>query len=148
MFALVHCFLFFTLIILSFGQQQDCYFVDNAGSSEVLDLRSLKDVEITYIGDTYNYTYSICSNHLYCETVFYEDDVYVMVDQYEPDGIHDDECWWLAQWDDIDIKQPTYNPTLKTWTFPPYPGQPCLTQGIDMRTTNLIWNCNASGKYE
>ena len=46
-----------------------------------------------------------------------------MIDQHEPNGTIEGECWWLAQWNDFgDNPQPQYNEANRTWTFPPFTG--------------------------
>ena len=129
-----------SMVITPLSQQQDCYFIDTINSSQVLDLRALNEITLQYsdgIGQ-YNYSYSICSNNLPC-LLYTGQEIYVMSYQYDLPAT---DCLWLAQWDDNDIKQPSYNSSSQIWTFPQFEGQSCYDFGGISRNTTIHWQCD------
>ena len=122
------------LISITYSQPENCLFTDvNTGTIQ-LDLRPLSRMTIGpyFDGEQYNYTYSICSNSLLCNTQR-ELPPYVMIDTHIYDQTNG-ECWWLAKFNDT--IQPEYISTTETWLFPPMPGQGCVGLNGTNRTTH------------
>ena len=112
-----------------------------------LDLSSLDKTTIFfYDGSTYNYTYSICSNSLYCKH-YYDDPQIVSLKQGKPNSEEQDDCWWLLKWDNGKV-QPSYNPTTETWTFKYDDGMPCPSPEDPPRQTTVNWHCNPDTSHQ
>ena len=131
--------------IPSISQSNECIFIDTTTNEYKLDLSSLINTELFYYdGSTYNYTYTVCSNSLDCEPENAPSAI-VSLKQGEPYDIeHDQDCWWLAQWDNGKV-QPTYNSTTQVWSFM-YQGMSCHDGPI--RNTTINWHCNSSIEHK
>ena len=133
----------------SFSQSDDCVFIDTLTNEHKLDLSPLINTQLFYWdGSTYNYTYTVCANTLECKPLDGEEAI-VSIKQGEPNSTYPptrQDCWWLAKWDEGGV-QPSYNPTLQSWTFQYSNGMPCPGEEGSPRETKIIWKCNPNVAY-